>query len=95
MVSKVEIVSEVNESATTRMYFMILCDLVEENLKSESKSELIDANFFTQTVQRLMAYKSAEQKGSMMEDYTLIGHFNLLRLFLVYKPEEIKFETLE
>lgn len=29
-----------------------------------------------------------------MEDYTLIGHFNLLRLFLVYKPTKIEFSTL-
>jgi hypothetical protein len=29
-----------------------------------------------------------------MEDYTLVGHFNLLRIVLKYKPNEIEFDTL-
>ena len=30
-----------------------------------------------------------------MEDYTLVGHFNLLRIVLKYKPNEIEFDTLQ
>lgn len=48
-----------------------------------NQTDLIDSKqFLFQTINRLHYYESTEKRNSLMEDYTLIGFFDVIRIFI-------------
>lgn len=53
------------------------------------------AEFVRSLVYRLMNYQPNESKRKLNEDYTLIGFFNLIRIFLDKNQQTLDFQSLE
>jgi len=110
LVSKLDFISKRQVSKETKHYFIIVrealyhyfeeqskarSDALSSALSPKSKEIFDNAQFLKEMCDRLFAHETTEKRNNFVEDFTLIGFFDVIRITLSNCPQALTSEQLE
>jgi hypothetical protein len=93
MITKLDYVQKQGFSRHTKLFFVVLKELLPMYLDRQkfpgaiNQEETLDIQALCQNIiLRLLAYESTEKKNSFLDDYTLIGYIDIIKILIESNP---------